>query len=402
MSLITPTTAEINANIIAQLEASLNQTIPLLPKAFNRVLAKALSGVFILLYKYGGFIFLQIFVQTASDQDTVVNGETINPLKFWGRLIGVGDPTAATNAELLIDITVTNQTGSLPSGTQLVNANNGVTYITIGSVLLNAATVQATIQAVSDQAGGGGAGVIGNLDPGAIVTFANPLANVDRSAVVDSQVVTGANGESTEVYRQRIIDRFQKRPQGGAYADYEIWGEEAAGIINVYPYTSTSPGQVDVFSEATVESSGSPDGIPTAAQLQNVLDLINFDSNGLAFRRNANAFVNSLAITRTGFDVTVTGIAGVSDLAQVQSDVSDAAVEYFASVEPFIAGLTVPPRNDQLTRTRLSAIVEDIVTAAGGTFTSAIFNTTGTPGSLAAYVLGEGEKAKVQLPVVFL
>lgn len=393
MSLTTPTTAEINANIIAQLEASLNQTIPLLPKSFNRVLSKALAGVFILIYKYAGFIFLQMFVQTASDQDTEVNGEIINPLKFWGRLIGVGDPTAATNAELLIDITVTNQTGSLPSGSQLVNSNNGVTYITIGSVLLDDPIVQATIRAVSDQAGGGGAGVIGNLDPGAIVTFANPLANVDRSAVVDSQVVTGANGESTEVYRQRIIDRFQKRPQGGAYADYEIWGEEAPGIINVYPYTG-APGEVDVYSEATVASSGSPDGIPTGAQLQSVLDLINLDENGLASRRNANAFVNSLPITRTGFDVTVTGIAGVSDLAAVQADVTAGLTEYFLSVEPFIAGLTVPPRNDQLTRTRVSAIVEDIVTAAGGTFSSATFSEFGSATLLSVYVLGEGEKAK--------
>jgi len=400
MSLTTPTTKEINDNIIAQLEASLNQTIPLLPKAFLRVLAKALAGVFILLYKYGGFIFLQIFVRTASGKDTTVNGVVVNPLKFWGRLIGIGDPTPATNAELLIDITVTNQTGTLPSGTQLVNSDNGVTYITIGAVALDAATVQATIRAVSDQAGGGGAGAIGNLDPGAIVTFANPLANVDRNAVVDSQVVTGADAETTEAYRQRIIDRFQKRPQGGAYADYEQWGEEAAGIINVYPYTG-DPGQVNVYSEATVESSGSPDGIPTAAQLQAVLDLINFDSNGLASRRNANAFVNSFPITRTGFDVTVTGISGVDDLAQVQTDVTAAVTEYFLSVEPFIAGLSVPPRNDQLTRTRVSAIVEDIVTAAGGTFTSAIFNTTGTPGSLSAYVLGEGEKAKAS-NVVFV
>ena len=398
MSLTTPTTKEINANIIAQLEASLNQTIPLLPKSFLRVLAKALAGVFILLYKYGGFIFLQMFVASASDQDTMVNGEVVNPLKFWGRLIGIGDPTPATNAELLIDITVTNQTGTLPSGTQLVNSGNGVTYITIGAVALDAALVQATVRAVSDQAGGGGAGVIGNLDPGAIVSFANPLANVDRNAVVDSQVVTGANAESTEAYRQRIIDRFQKRPQGGAYADYEQWGEEAAGIINVYPYTG-DPGEVNVYSEATPESSGNPDGIPTVAQLQAVLDLINFDSNGLASRRNANAFVNSLPITRTSFDVTVSGISGVDDLATVQSTVTTALTEYFLSVEPFIAGLTIPPRNDQITRTRVSAIVEDIVTAAGGTFTSAVFFETGSPGSLTAYVLGEGEKAKVDTVV---
>ena len=394
MSLQTPTTKQISENIIAQLEASLNQTIPLLPKSFLRVLAKALSGVFILLYKYGGFMFLQIFVQTASAKSTVVNGQTIVPLTNWGRLIGVGDPVAATNAELLIDITVENQTGSLPSNTQLVSTSNGVTYITIGAVLLDSPTVQATIRAVSDQSGGGGAGTIGNLNPGDVVSFANPIANVSRNATVDSQVVTGADAESTDAYRARVIDRFQKRPQGGAYADYEQWGEEAAGIINVYPYTG-DPGQVDVYSEATVESSGDPDGIPTVAQLQAVLDLINLDSDGLASRRNANAFVNSLPITRTSFDVTVTGISGVDDLATVQTDVTTALTEYFLSVEPFIVGLSVPPRQDQITNTRVSAIVEDIVTAAGGTFISAVFFETGSTTGLTTYILGEGEKAKV-------
>ena len=395
MSLSTPTTQDINDNIIAQIEASLNQSIPLLPKAFLRVLSKALAGVFVLLYKYGGFIFLQIFVRTASARDTDINGVIVNPLKFWGRLVGVGDPTPATQAEFVININVTNQTGTLPAGTQLVNSSNGVTYITLSGVLLNAATVQATIRAVSDQAGGGGAGIIGNLETGTTVSFANPLANVSRDATIASQTVTGADAEATNAYRQRIIDRFQKTPQGGAYADYELWGEEAAGIINVYPYTG-APGQVDVYSEATPESSGSPDGIPTTAQLQAVLDIINLDSGGLASRRNANAFVNSYPINRIGFDISITGITGVGDLAQVQSDTTAAITEYFLSVEPFIPGLSIPPRRDQLTRTRISALVEDVVTAAGGTFSSAIFNLTGASGGLNNYTLLEGEKAKAQ------
>lgn len=391
MSLQTPTTKEISDNIIAQLEASLNQTIPLLPKSFLRVLAKALAGVFVLLYKYGGFMFLQIFVQTASSKETTVNGVVLTPLTEWGRLIGVGDPVPATNAELLIDITVETQTGVLPSGTQLVSTDNGVTYITIGAVTLNAAVIQATVRAASDQAGGGGAGAIGNLDPGAIISFANPLANVARNATVVTQTVTGANAESTEAYRQRVIDRFQKRPQGGAYADYEIWGEEVAGIINVYPYTSDCPGQVDVYAEATVESSGDPDGIPTAAQLQAVLDSIELDQSGIATRRPANALVNSFPITRTGFDVRVTGLT-VDNLAQVQADITTGLEEYFLDRGPFIIGLSVPPRTDRITSSAVGGVVDDIVSAAGGIFGGVVV----TQGLITVdiYSLGIGEKAK--------
>lgn len=398
MSLDTPTTKELSDNIIAQLESALNQAIPLLPKSFLRVLSKVLAGVFILLYKYGGYVFLQMFVQSASAKDTEILGVTVNPLTFWGRLIGIGDPVAATNAELTIDVTVENQTGSLPSGTQLISAFNGVTYITLGVVALDAATVSATVKAVSDQAGGGGAGAIGNLENGSIVSFANPLANVARDTVVTGQTVTGANAESTEAYRQRIIDKFQKRPQGGAYADYEQWGEEVAGIINVYPYTSDCPGQVDVYCEATEASSGSPDGIPTAAQLQAVLDSIELDENGLATRRPIGALVNAYGITRTGFDVEVSGLT-VDNPTQVQADIVAAVEEYFLTREPFISGLAVLPRRDQVTQSAVGGVVEDVVSAAGGIFNSAVVKlaTVVTP----IYILGIGEKAKAET-VVFL
>lgn len=393
MSLETPTIQEISDNIVAQMSASLNQTIPLLPKSFIRVLAKTLAGVFILLYKYGGFTFLQIFVSTASTKETTINGKILTPLIEWGRLIGVGDPVAATQAELNVEVIVEVQSGTLPSGTQLTGTN-GVTYITIGGIGLDASTKEVTVRAVNDQAGGNGAGTIGNLDAGATLSFANPLANVARDVEVLAQVVTGADAENIEVYRQRVIDRFQKRPQGGAYADYELWGEETAGIINCYPYTSTNPGQVDVYVEATPESSGNPDGIPTPAQLQAVLDSIELDQAGLATRRPANALANTFAITRTGFDVRVLGLTA-DDLAQVKTDIELAITDYFLDREPFIVGLSIPPRKDRITKASVSGVVDDVVTAAGGTFTNAFIYLEGTTSLVDVYSLGEGEKAKL-------
>lgn len=392
MSLATPSTKEISDNIIAQLEASLNQSIPLLPKSFLRVLAKVIAGVFILLYKYGGFMFLQLFVSTASDVETEVNGRMIIPLREWGRLVGVGDPEPATHAELSVEVTVKEQVGTLPAGTQLIGSVNGVTYLTVGSTALNAPTVQATVRAVSDQAGGGGAGIIGNLNTGDIVSFANPLSNVARDTVVVSQSVTAADAESTEAYRHRVSVHFAKRPQGGAYADYEDWGEEVAGIINVYPYTSACPGQVDVYSEATPESSGNPDGIPTLAQLQAVWDSIELDQDGLASRRPANALVNSYAISRGAFDIRITGL-DAPNLTQVKADIEEALTEYFFSTEPFINGLSLLPRKDRITESSVTGIVDDVVTAAGGIFTHVFMKKDGLTTQL--YTLGIGEKAKL-------
>ena len=382
MSLSTPTINEVAANIRAQLAAAIQQ----LPKAFLDVLSKVLGGVFILLYKYGGFIFLQIFIKTASDVDTEINGKIVNPLIEWGRLIGVGDPVAATHAELSINVTVEDDSlgDILPSGSQLVNANNGVTYLTIGAVAMDDPVIPVLIRAASDQAGGNGAGTIGNLEPGDIVSFANPLPNVNRDATVVSRDVTGADRETTEAYRQRIIDRFQKRPQGGAYADYELWGEEVAGIANIYPYTSVDPGQVDVYAESSTEV----DGIPTAAQLQAVFDAIDA-------QRPANAFVNVFPITRTSFDVLVSGLI-VDNEAQVKEDIEAGLVEYFLSKEPFIAGLSILPRRDRIIDNEVVAVIQDIVNEAGGLFDGAVTRTTIGQDLVSLYSLSEGEKAKAE------
>jgi uncharacterized phage protein gp47/JayE len=390
----TPTTAEINAAIIAQLEASLAQTIPLLPKAFNRVLAKALASVFILLYKYAGFIFLQMFVSTATIEEVEIFGQKISPLIEWGRLIGVGDPVAGTQAELNTEITVDVQGDTLASGTQLTSNINGFIYITKTAVALDAATKQVEVKAVNDPDDGGGVGTAGNLDPGDTLTFITPLSDVNRNTEVISQVVTAADAESTEAYRQRVIDRFQKQPRGGAKADYEFWGEPVAGIINVFPYTGANAGEVDVYSEATPASSGSPDGIPTQAQLDAVEDAINFDADGRATRRPVGAFVNSLPISRTGFDVTVLNLQ-VTDEAQVLADIEAALTVYFLERAPFIDGLTVPPRTDFIQRSSIIGIVDDFVTAKNGTFTTATFRITGTGVDLESYSLNEGEKSKL-------
>lgn len=389
-----PTITEITNNIVIKIEAEIAASVPLLPKSFTRVIAKTLAGIFALVYKRVGFNALQTFIKFASDKPVTINGQTFTPLIEYGRQLGVGDPTPATQAEHTITITVENQVGTLPVNTQLVK--NGITHVTLAAVNLNAASVTATIRAIGDSSGGSGAGAQGNLTVADTIGFVNPVPNVSRQAVVASQTVTGVDAEATASYRQRVLDREQKVPQGGAYADYELWAEAVPGIINAYPYTG-DPGQTDVYCEATIASSGSADGIPTIAQLNEVLDYIN-DQNlttGRASRRNTNSFVNALPITRTSFDVDVVGITGVSDLAQVESDIEDALAEYFLSIEPFIPGLTLPPRRDQITRTRVSAIVEDIVTAAGGTFTSASFYVTGTLAvSLSAYSMSEGEKAK--------
>lgn len=390
MALVTPTTAALADAIVSQIEASISQTIPLLPKSFTRVLAKALAGAIVIVYRYAGFAFLQMFVSTASTRETVVNGRTLIPLVEWGRLVGVGDPEPATRAELNLTVNVTEQSGSLAAGAQLIFSPTGVVYVSTAAVALDAATVTVRVRAASQSGGGDGSGDIGNRIVADVLTFANPLPNVARDAVVASVAVTAADGEGWEPYRARVVRRFQRRPQGGAYADYEAWATSVAGIVAAYPYTG-APGEVDVYCEATVASSGSADGIPTGPQLTAVAAAIDFDENGLATRRPANAAVNVLAITRTGFDIIVNGLEA-TDTAAAETAIEDAVDDYLRSRAPFIVGLSVLPRLDRVTLAAVSGVADEAASALGATITSVELELDGDP--ITSYTLGDGELAK--------
>lgn len=391
MATTPPTTAKISDNIIAQLQASLNQTIPLLPRAFNRVLAKALAAVFVILYKYAGYIALQQFVRFASIEETTINGRKLSPLIEWGEQIGVGRPTSATRAELSVQVDVETGGGTISAGELLFSSSNGYTYRLISSAVLSGASVAVTIRAVNDQTDTGGRGTLGNLQVGDTLEFAQPQTGASGTVTVLSTVVTAANQEDTEIYRRRVLTRFRARPQGGAYSDYRIWAEGVPGIVRAYPYTG-DPGQVNVYTEATEASSGSADGIPTLAQLQSVLDAINLDVAGLASRRPVNALPNALAITRTLFTVEVTGLTGVPDESTTKGQVDAAIEQYMASAEPYVVGLDLPPRKDRITKSAITAAAEDVITAAGGTFTDTILRRSGT--IVNTYDLSEGERAK--------
>lgn len=399
MSLSPPSTQAVADNIVAQLEASLSQTIPLLPKAFTRVLAKVLAGVVVILYKYGGFSFLQMFVAHATMDETVVNGKTIKPLVEWGRLIGVGDPILATRAELSVTIAVkTIGAPALPAGQQLLKSETGVVYQTVTVLPLDANPVTVTVRATSDQDDGGGAGTIGNLSAGDTIAIANAPGSIDSTATVVAQVVTGADAESVDKYRARIVKRFQQRPQGGAFADYRIWAEDVPGIINAYPYKG-SPGEVNVYVEADEASSGNPDGIPTGPQLTAVADAIEIDVAGVATRRPVNAAVSVLPITRQAIDVAIAGLDlsnSSSDEATVKEEIRAGLDEHMRSREPFIVGLSVLPRDDRITVSALGGIVDGIVSAAGGTVTTVGFTVGGI--TFTAITLGQGEKAKLGTP----
>ncbi|AAQ96489.1 hypothetical protein [Vibrio phage VP16T] len=384
----TPTTQSISDNIVAQISSQLGQGAPIFAKAFTRVLARALSGVVVTLYRYGGFMFLQMFIRTASNQPVTINGQTLTPLAEWGRILGAGPQRAAVQAQLDLSVNVVTQGGVLASGEQL-QGPNGIIYITTGDTLLNSQSVTVRVTAAGDQQGGDGSGTVGNLANGAVLNFVQPLAALQPMGTVSATVRTGIDAETTEAYRARIDERTQRRPLGGAPVDYPLWAETSSAVLNAYPYTGNTPGTVAVY----IESSTEVDGIPTNDQLLEARTAINQSPNGRRNRAPVGTLVNTFPITRETFNVSVSGL-NVDNPADVRRDISNAVAEYFMQREPFITGVTTGVRRDQITQIAVGGVVEGIVTAAGGTLTGvALTNSSGDP--VVSRILPQGAKAKL-------
>ena len=393
MALSVPSTQTVSDQIIAAIESEIGKSISLLPKSFTRVLSKALAGLWTITYKYTAWSHLQKYVAYASFNETEVNGRKLRPLVEWGRLVGVGDPVAATNAQLTVSFGVINTDSStLPAGSQLVHPSSGVIYITMSDVSLDADPETVNVLAASDTDNGGGAGVIGNRNVGDVLQWANPIAQLNTvGATVTGSTVTAADAETEDAYRARVVDRFAGRAEGGAYSDYAIWATEVNGIINAYVYRGPLDyGTVDVYIEAD-EASSNEDGIPTDAQKAAVEASIEQTSGGLASRRPVSAYVTVRKISRQGYDVTVNGLATEDDATKAAID--QALDDYFRGREPFILGLSKLPRLDRVTVAAVSGVVDETAAAFGATVTSATLALSG--GAITADTLGEGQKAKL-------
>lgn len=379
------TAKEIADAIISQMESALSTTVPLYQKAFLRILAKVLGGLWALLYQFAGFAILQLFVRTASNKPVIINGQEITPLKEHAAAVGLYQGTGQA-AEHTVTVTVLAQGGTLQSGTKIVNTATEILYQVVGGVLLDAATVVATIRALD-------VGEAANVEADQVLSFVSAIAACEKDVVVIARTVEGVDVETTEAFRQRVMDRYAAHPQGGAYADYRDWGQSVTGVLRVYPYSGgtiagSGAGEIDVY----VESSTDVDGIPTQALLDDVADAINLDEDGIATRRPINDYVNVLAITRLEFDITV-GALAVPDEPAAQAAIEDALTAYFLAREPWITGLSVLPRTDIVTVAEIGGVVGRVLASLGGYTTGVTLFYEGA--SIDIYTLQEGEKAKL-------
>jgi uncharacterized phage protein gp47/JayE len=278
MSFARPTLLELIARTTDDLVSRLSLISPLLRRAFTRVLAKVWSGAVHELHGHLDWNARQLFAVSADDTE----------LDKHGRDYGI-PRLAAAFAAGGVTFTGTNGT-AIPAGTRW-QRSDGLLFDTQALATIALGTATATIKAVAY-------GDSSNTEVGVVLTLVSPIAGLSSSATVSGGGITGgADPETNENYRERILERKRNTPQGGAKNDYIAWAKEVAGVTRVWVFPQwDGPGTVGV----AFVLDGEVDIIPDGGKVAEVQAYI--DDPG---RRPVTATVITFAPTPLAVDFTI-------------------------------------------------------------------------------------------------
>lgn len=211
-----PTLKEIIERVEQDMISRLGTVPPRL--SLMRTLARAEAGVAHGLY---GYIDTKEknFLPDTGDEETVLR---------WASLFKVTRLSAVAAAGT---VQATGTNGSvIPAGRELQNTSTGVRYTVDADATIASGVASVSITAVDRGTGG-------NVDTGATLSFVSPVTGVLSSVTVQSPgIAGGAELETIEALRVRVLDRLRAPPRGGTSADYVAWAKEAhPSVTRVWP-----------------------------------------------------------------------------------------------------------------------------------------------------------------------
>lgn len=222
-----PTLAQLIARNKADLESNIDGANAQLQRSNLGVIAKLIAGVAHSLYGYIAYLVNQILPDTAETTylDRHASLWLAVPRKAASYAVGTAQFSGSDGI-------------TIPAGTVLIRAD-GVEYETDADVTIAAGVANAAITALE-------AGQNGNAAASIPLALSSPIAGVNSSVVVTALALTGgADQESDDDLRARVIGRIQNPPHGGSKSDYETWALEVPGVTRAWVYDQElGPGTV--------------------------------------------------------------------------------------------------------------------------------------------------------------
>ncbi|EPA9112845.1 baseplate J/gp47 family protein [Serratia sp. Je.1.23.a] len=221
-----PTLTELREKNRTQLQSELRKTGALLRYSNMRVLADADAGLAHLHYGYLDYIALQATPFNSTDEW----------LAGWAGLKSVyqnaANPASTPSYQF-------SGTAGAPVGKGVVlRRGDGYRYSLVDAVTIGAdgtahGKLTAILPDIIDAPNGGG--IDGNADAGTSLTLDISLPGVDASGVMIEPATGGADIETQESLRARMLLAYQSPPQGGSDTDYKQWALAVPGVTRCWP-----------------------------------------------------------------------------------------------------------------------------------------------------------------------
>jgi uncharacterized phage protein gp47/JayE len=293
-----PTLQEIVDRVQSDLATRLVLTGAVLRRSALTVFARVLAGAVHLLHGHLEFLAQQIFPDTSE----------VEYLERQANLFGL---TRIVATFAIGNATATGSNGSIiPAGTVLQRAD-GVQYEVDTEAVVSSGTATLALTATV-------AGLAGNADVDVVLTFVSPIENVQATATVASGgLAGGADAETDDALRERLLTRMRQPPHGGAADDYVAWAKEVAGVTRAWVYPQElGAGTVTVRFVRDEDGSGAAI-IPSAGEVTAVQDYIDA-------RRPVTATVTVVAPVAVALNFTIHIVPDNSSTrAAVQAELED-------------------------------------------------------------------------------
>ena len=339
MSQETPKLSTLRKQVRGDVQALLPGADTLLSQSNLRVMSDVQAALVYGLYGALEWQRRQLFADTAE-------GEF---LERRAEMMGLARKAATTSSG---SITISGLSGAtLAEGAEL-QAGNGVVVATDALVAVGGGGTASVAVTARE------AGAAANLDEGVTFSLVTAVAGIDAEATVDAPgLAGGADEESDDDLRGRVLLRMRETPQGGAALDYSQWALEVAGVTRAW----VSPKEMGLgtttvrfmMDNVRAAENGIPQGddasdyIAGSGDQQDVYDHIDA-------LRPCQGVLFVVAPVPVALDLTITGLS--PDSAAVR-----AAIE--ASVRDMLVRDAVPGGT-----IRHSRIVEAISVAAGESY----------------------------------
>lgn len=362
-----PLLSDLRNQVAQDIASAIPGSDPLLRFSNLGILGNVQAGLAHLHYGYLDWIALQSNPFTAT-------GEY---LEAWAALKDVFRE-AATSASGQITFQATPSDALIPAGTPITRGDGVSCTTTADATATSGGAV--IVQATMDADPTGLTGAFGNTATGVTMTLGMAIPGVKSSGTVTTAFTGGADLETDDSLRSRMLEEYQKSPQGGAKADYEIWAREVPGVTRSWcnPLGAGSGTVVTYIMLDSVESAfnGFPQGtngvaagesrdVPATGDQLTV-------ANYIYALRPATALVYIVAPVALPVNFTITGLSSASSSTQ-------------AAISQAISGVlqqTGTPLGGTVDLSLIESAIASVPGTAGFVITSPSGNITTTIGQL--------------------